>query len=286
MNAEAAREEAASENVAGGAEEREVVVAARGIETRIGKNVIHEPLDLTAYRGEVLAIIGTSGGGKTTLLREITGLRKPSAGTVEIFGKDINQLDWRETHELRKRWGIMFQEGALFSALTIFDNVAFPLGELHTMGEGLDSDLVHELVMLKIQMTGLAREDANKLPAELSGGMIKRAALARALAVEAELLFLDEPVSGLDSETARDLDKVLDDLQQELNLSIVMVSHDLDSVAALADRIAILADKRMLFEGSLAELAESEAAEEPEVKKLFEGARGAAMRARMKKSKQ
>ncbi|MGH8273131.1 MAG: ABC transporter ATP-binding protein [Gammaproteobacteria bacterium] len=263
--------------------EKEAVVRARGIETRIGDNVIYESVDITAYRGEVLAIIGTSGGGKTTLLRAIMGLRKPTAGTVEIFGKDIHKLDWREAHALRKRWGIMFQQGALFSALTVFDNVAFPLRELRTMGEGLDEDLVHELVMLKVQMSGLAVEDANKYPAELSGGMVKRAALARALAVEAELLFLDEPVSGLDPETAHDLDKVLADLQEELDLTIVMVSHDLDSVAALADRIAILAEKRILFEGPLAELPDSEAREQPAVKKLFEGARGAALRARMKK---
>lgn len=262
--------------------EKEAVVRARGIETRIGDHVIYESANLTAYRGEVLAIIGTSGGGKTTLLRTIMGLRKPTAGTVEIFGKDIHKLDWREAHALRKRWGIMFQQGALFSALTVFDNVAFPLRELHTMGEHLDEDLVHELVMLKVQMTGLAVEDANKYPAALSGGMVKRAALARALAVEAELLFLDEPGSGLDPETSRDLDKVLADLQEELDLSIVMVSHDLDSVAALADRIAILAEKRILFEGPLNELLDSEAREHPAVKTLFEGARGAALRARMK----
>ncbi|MGH8161507.1 MAG: ABC transporter ATP-binding protein, partial [Gammaproteobacteria bacterium] len=254
----------------------------RGLEIRFGDALVHTDTNLTAYRGEVLAIIGTSGGGKTTLLREIMGLRRPTAGTVEIFGKDIHKLDWREEHAMRKRWGIMFQQGALFSGLTVFDNVAFPLRELHTMGEHLDEDLVHELVMLKLQMTGLAADDANKLPAELSGGMVKRAALARALAVEAELLFLDEPVSGLDPETARDLDKVLGDLQKELSLSIVMVSHDLDSVAALADRIAILAEKRILFEGQPAELPDSEAGEHPAVKTLFRGARGAALRARMK----
>ncbi len=263
--------------------EGEVIICARGLQSRFGTAVIHENVNITAYRGEVLAIIGTSGGGKTTLLREIIGLRKPSAGTVEIFGKDIHKLDWREAHALRKRWGIMFQQGALFSALTVFDNVAFPLRELHTMGEHLDEDLVHELVMLKLQMTGLAVEDANKLPSELSGGMVKRAALARALAVEAELLFLDEPGSGLDPETARDLDKVLGELQKELNLSIVMVSHDLDSVAALADRIAILADKRILFEGRPTELPGSAAGDHPAVKTLFRGARGAALRARMKR---
>ncbi|MGH8127123.1 MAG: ABC transporter ATP-binding protein [Gammaproteobacteria bacterium] len=280
---EAAKNEASAVAHGQARETQETIVCARGIETRIGDTVIHEAVDLTAYRGEVLAIVGTSGGGKTTLLREIIGLRKPTTGTVEIFGQDIHQLDWREAHALRKRWGIMFQQGALFSALTVFDNVAFPLRELRSMGERLDEDLVHELVMLKLQMTGLAVEDANKRPAELSGGMVKRAALARALAVEAELLFLDEPVSGLDPETAHDLDGVLGDLHKELDLSIVMVSHDLDSVAALANRIAVLAEKRILFEGPLDELPDSEVLEHPAVKKLFEGARGAALRARMQK---
>lgn len=260
----------------------EEVVRVRELTGRIGRHVIHERLDLTAYRGEVLAIIGTSGGGKTTLLREMTGLLRPDAGTVEVFGADINRLEWREKHELRKRWGIMFQQGALFSALTVFDNVAFPLRELRTMGEHLDEALVRELVMFKLQMSGLSVDDANKLPAELSGGMVKRAALARALAVEAELLFLDEPGSGLDPETARDLDKVLAELHKELNLTIVMVSHDLDSVAVLADRVVILADKRILFEGTLAELGESGAREHKSVKRLLKGPRGAAIRKRMR----
>lgn len=259
----------------------ESVVQVRGLQTRFGDNVIHECVDLTAYRGEVLAIIGTSGGGKTTLLREITGLQAPTAGTVEVFGADIHRLNWRQAHALRKRWGILFQQGALFSALNVFDNVAFPLRELRTMGERLDEALVHELVMFKLQMTGLAVEDANKRPAQLSGGMIKRAALARALAVEAELLFLDEPGSGLDPVTARELDSVLLDLHHELNLSIVMVSHDLDSVAALADRVAILAEKRILFEGTLADLPHSDAAAHAVIKRLLTGPRGASLRARM-----
>lgn len=254
----------------------------RDLEMRMGGNVIHEQVDLTAYRGEVLAIIGTSGGGKTTLLHEIIGLRTPSAGTVEIFGENVHRLDWREQHELRKRWGMMFQQGALFSALNVFDNVAFPLRELRARGEHLPEDLVRELVMLKLQMSGLSADDANKLPATLSGGMIKRVALARALAVEAELLFLDEPASGLDPETARDLDGVLKDLHEELNLSIVMVSHDLDSVAALADRLAIVAEKHVLFEGTFTELARAEVAGHEVVKRLFRGPRGAAARARMR----
>lgn len=252
----------------------------RGLETRFGKTIIHKDVNLDAYRGEILAIIGTSGGGKTTLLHEIVGLRKPTAGTVEVLGFDIHRLNWKEKHRLRKRWGMLFQEGALFTALDVFDNVAFPLRELRTMGERINEDLVRDLVMLKLGMTGLGAEDAGKSPAELSGGMIKRAALARALAVEAELLFLDEPGSGLDPVTAHDLDGLLGELHRELGLTIVMVSHDLESVAALANRVAVLADGGILFEGPLAELPDSKAAEHPAIRQLLEGPRGAALRER------
>lgn len=256
------------------------VVRVRGLQTRFGTTLIHSDIDLTAYRGEVLAIIGTSGGGKTTLLREITGLRTPSAGSVEVLGYDIHNLNWSDAHMLRKRWGMLFQQGALFTALNVFDNVAFPLRELRTMGEVLDEELIHDLVMLKLETTGLNAEDANKRPAELSGGMAKRVALARALAVEAELLFLDEPTSGLDPVTARDLDQLLGDLHSELGLSIVMVSHDLDSVAALADRVAVLAEGRILFEGAIEELPDSEAASHEMIRRLFEGARAQSLRSR------
>lgn len=258
----------------------EVVVKVRGLSTRIGKNLIHDKVDLDAYRGEVLAIIGTSGGGKTTLLHEIIGLRRPSAGSIEVFGSDINRLTWDEERALRRRWGMLFQKGALFSALNVFDNVAFPLRELRTMGEGIDEELVHDLVMLKLQMAGLDAGDANKRPAELSGGMVKRAALARALAIEAELLLLDEPSSGLDPVTARELDRLLADLQHDLGLTVIMVCHDLDSVAALADRVAVLAEKHILFEGPVGEFADSDAAREPVIRQILKGPRGAALRAR------
>lgn len=259
---------------------REKVVRVRALQTRFGATLIHKDIELTAYRGEVLAIIGTSGGGKTTLLREITGLRAPSAGSVEVLGYDIHNLNWREAHALRKRWGMLFQQGALFTALNVFDNVAFPLRELRTMGEILDEGLIHDLVMLKLETTGLNADDANKRPAELSGGMAKRVALARALAVEAELLFLDEPTSGLDPVTARDLDQLLGDLHRELGLSIVMVSHDLDSVAALADRVAVLVEGRILFEGAVEALPDSEAASHEVVRRLLEGSRAQLLRTR------
>lgn len=260
--------------------EREAIIEVRGLKTRFGSVVIHSNVNLTAYQGEILAIIGTSGGGKTMLLQEITGLRRPTAGTVRVLGQDIHHLHWREAHALRKRWGMLFQQGALFTALSVFDNVAFPLRELRSMREQVAEELVRDLVMLKLEMAGLKADDANKRPAELSGGMVKRVALARALAVEAELLFLDEPGSGLDPVTARDLDGLLADLHRELGLSVVMVSHDLDSVAALADRIAILADHRILFEGPLEELPDSESMRYPAVRALLEGPRGAALRAR------
>ncbi len=261
--------------------EAEVIVCVRGLKTRLGGAWIHRGVDLTARRGDVVAIIGTSGGGKTTLLHEMIGLRRPDAGTVEVFGQDIHRLGWREHNRLRKRWGMLFQQGALFSALNVFDNVAFPLRELRTMGEPIDEGLVHDIVMYKLQLTGLAAADVNKRPAELSGGMVKRVALARALAVEAELLFLDEPASGLDPVTARELDELLMDLHRELGLTIVMVSHDLDSVAALANRAAVLADGRIVFEGPLEEMEGSQdrAAHET-ISKLLAGPRGAALMAR------
>lgn len=261
--------------------EAEVIVCVRGLKTRLGGAWIHRGLDLTARRGDVVAIIGTSGGGKTTLLHEMIGLRRPDAGTVEVFGQDIHRLGWREHNRLRKRWGMLFQQGALFSALNVFDNVAFPLRELRTMGEPIDEGLVHDIVMYKLQLTGLAAADVNKRPAELSGGMVKRVALARALAVEAELLFLDEPASGLDPVTARELDELLMDLHRELGLTIVMVSHDLDSVAALANRAAVLADGRIVFEGPLEEMeASQDRAAHETISKLLAGPRGAALMAR------
>lgn len=261
--------------------EREVVVRVRGLKTRIGGAWIHRGVDLTARRGDIVAIIGTSGGGKTTLLHEMIGLRRPDAGTVEVFGQDVHHLGWREHHRLRKRWGMLFQQGALFTALNVFDNVAFPLRELRTMGEPIDEALVHDIVMYKLQLTGLAAKDVNKRPAELSGGMIKRVALARALAVEAELLFLDEPGSGLDPVTAHELDELLTDLHRELGLTIVMVSHDLDSVAALANRAAVLADGRIVFEGPLEEMTDSQdAAVHETISQLLAGPRGAALKAR------
>ena len=259
----------------------EVIVRVQGLKTRIGGAWIHRGIDLIARRGDVVAIIGTSGGGKTTLLHEMIGLRKPDAGTVEVFGQNIHHLGWREHNRLRKRWGMLFQQGALFSALNVFDNVAFPLRELRTMGEPIDESLVHDIVMYKLQLTGLAAADVNKRPAELSGGMIKRVALARALAVEAELLFLDEPASGLDPVTAHELDGLLADLHRELGLTIVMVSHDLDSVAALANRAAVLAEGRIVFDGFLEEMADSQdqAAHET-ISRLLGGPRGAALKAR------
>lgn len=261
------------------AEEKEIIVRVHDLRTRIGGNWVHEGINLTAWRGDVLAIIGTSGGGKTTLLHEMIGLRTPDSGSVEVFGHDIHGLNWHEQHLLRKRWGMLFQQGALFSALNVFDNVAFPLRELRTMGEHIDEELIHDVVMYKLELTGLSAQDANKRPAELSGGMVKRVALARALAVEAELLFLDEPGSGLDSVTAHELDQLLHDLHRELGLTIVMVSHDLDSVAALANRTAVLADGHILFEGPLAELAEPQKSRDHEtIRRLLAGPRGAALR--------
>lgn len=249
--------------------DREVVIEVRGLKTRLGNFWVHQDVNLTAYRGEVLSIIGTSGGGKTTLLREMTGLRRPQGGEVRVFGHDIHALSWEQEHALRKRWGLLFQQGALFSALTVFDNVAFPLRELRSVGEEIDERLVRDLVMLKLEMAGLSAKVANMRPAELSGGMTKRVSLARALAIEPELLFLDEPTSGLDPVTADELDILLRDLHQDLGLTIVQVSHDLQSVLSRSDRVAILAEGQIVFEDDLDKLISGQETLHPAVQHLF-----------------
>jgi phospholipid/cholesterol/gamma-HCH transport system ATP-binding protein len=226
----------------------ETVISMRAIVTRFDDRLIHDGIDLDVRRGEVLALVGGSGSGKTTLLREMIGLQRPATGQVEVFGRDILRIRGAELAALRRRWGVLFQHGALFSALPVSDNIAFPLRELKRL-RGAEID---RLVLRKLMQVGLQAEDSARLPAELSGGMIKRAALARSLALEPELLLLDEPTAGLDPMASEQFVALIRRLRAELGLTVVMVTHDLDTIRDLCDRIAVLADQRIVALGSLA----------------------------------
>lgn len=217
------------------------VIELRGVCTRFGDQEIHRQLDLAIEAGQIVGLLGGSGSGKTTLLREMLGLLKPNAGSVHLFGIDLNDPDTQRQRALRRRLGMLFQHGALFSALSVFDNVAFPLRELRA----LDEDWIRRLVMLKLAMVGLLPVHAALMPAELSGGMVKRVALARALALEPELLLLDEPTAGLDPDRSQNFVELVSGLQQELGLTVVMVTHDLATLAGLASHVAVLAEGRI-----------------------------------------
>ncbi len=230
------------------------MVEVRGLWTRLAGRVVHRAIDLDVRGGEILAIIGGSGSGKTTLLRTMVGLRAPSGGVVRVFGHDLAKVGPAAQQEIRRAWGVVFQGGALFSALSVFDNVALPLRELHL----LDHDTISALTMLKLRLVGLSPSDAAKLPAELSGGMVKRAALARALALDPELLFLDEPTAGLDPVSAVGFQSLVRDLRTELGLTVVMVTHDLDTLRALSDRVAVLAEAQLVVVAPLDEVLSME----------------------------
>jgi phospholipid/cholesterol/gamma-HCH transport system ATP-binding protein len=245
------------------------IVRIRGLVTRFGSQVIHDGLDLDIRRGEVMGIVGGSGTGKSVLLRSIIGLKRPDGGSVEILGKPF-PTDAEAARALQARWGVLFQNGALFSALTVAQNVRVPFLE-HM---DLAPKLVGDLIRVKIHMVGLPPEAGAKYPSELSGGMRKRAALARALALDPEILFLDEPTAGLDPISAAAFDKLIRDLQQALGLSVVIVTHDLDTLVTITDRIAVLVDKRIIV-GTLAELLEHP---HPWIREYFHGPRGRAAR--------
>jgi len=244
------------------------IIRVRGLVTRFGTNTIHEGLDLDVRRGEIIGIVGGSGTGKSVLLRTIIGLKRPEGGTIEVFGDKLDRLSIDARHNLQRRWGVLFQNGALFSSLTVAQNIRVPFRE-HT---NVPSKLVGDLIRLKIQLVGLEPETGVKLPSELSGGMKKRAALARALALDPEILFLDEPTAGLDPIAAGQFDQLIRDLQRSLKLTVVMVTHDLDSLAAITDRIAVLLDKRIIV-GTMSELM---ALPHPWIRAYFHGPRGRA----------
>jgi phospholipid/cholesterol/gamma-HCH transport system ATP-binding protein len=243
------------------------VIEVEGLWTRLGGRVIHRDLSFAVQQGEILSLIGGSGAGKTTLLRILIGLTRPSAGRVRVFGRDLFRADEAAQRAVQQRWGVLFQGGALFSALSLFDNVALPLRELRM----LDERAIADIVLLRLVQVGLGATDALKLPAQLSGGMIKRAALARALALDPELLFLDEPTAGLDPLSASAFQTLLSTLRRDLRLTVVMVTHDLDTLTMLSDRVAALAEQRLIALGSLSEIRESD---HPFLQEFFASERG------------
>lgn len=252
--------------------ERENVIEVRGLRSAFGSQVVHENLDLALRRGEVLGVIGGSGAGKSVLLRSIVGLKDPDGGRVQLFGDDTTHLNDEARRPYERRFGLLFQDGALFSSLTVIENVKVPLLEYHD----LPDDLLDELALTKILLTGLPASAAHKYPSELSGGMRKRAGLARALALDPEILFLDEPTSGLDPIGAAAFDELLGTLREALGLSVFMVTHDIDSLHAVCDRVAVLADRKVLVADTLDKVQEFD---HPWIRECFDGPRGRASKA-------
>lgn len=244
------------------------VLKVESIVTRFGRNVIHDGVSFTVERGEVVALIGGSGTGKSVLVKEMIGLLRPAAGSIQLLDTDVWNSSQDELDALRRRFGMLFQDGALFSSLTVAQNIMVPIRE-HA---GLDEEAMRCIAALKIALVGLPPDTADKKPSELSGGMRKRASLARALALDPELLFLDEPTAGLDPIGAAHYDELVRELQQSLGLSVLMVTHDLDSLYAVCDRIAVLLDKRVVA-GTIDELL---AYDHPWVQEYFRGPRGRA----------
>ncbi|MEM9054957.1 MAG: ATP-binding cassette domain-containing protein [Pseudomonadota bacterium] len=245
----------------------EIAIRVRGLKTAYGAHVVHQDLDLDVRKGEVIGVIGPSGCGKSVLLRAIVGLKPPAAGEVEVFGQDVLHLQGHDRDALQKLWGIMFQDGALFSNLTVRENVMVPMKE-HT---DLSLSLMKELADQKIRMSKLETWAGRKFPSDLSGGMRKRAALARAMALDPPILFLDEPTAGLDPITAAGFDALVRELQTSLGLTVFLVTHDVDTLAVTCDRIAVLGEKRVLAVGTMAELRD---VDHPWIQDYFGGPRG------------
>jgi phospholipid/cholesterol/gamma-HCH transport system ATP-binding protein len=248
---------------------KDIVIKVRGLVNAFGDKVIHDHIDLDVYRGEVLGVVGGSGSGKSVLLRSIIGLIRPKEGTVEVFGQPTSgEIEGRAMRQLEMRWGVLFQEGALFSSQTTAENIQVPLREYTDMSQ----ELMDEIACMKIGMVGLPADTYDKYPSELSGGMKKRAGLARALALDPELLFLDEPTSGLDPISANQFDELIKQLQKALGLTVFLVTHDIDTLRAVTDRIAVLVNKKLVI-GTIAELRKND---DPWIKDYFSGVRGRA----------
>ena len=245
-------------------------ICIQGLTNRFGDFAVHQDLDLKVKRGEILGVVGGSGTGKSVLMRSIIGLQIPNEGTIEVFGKDITSAEPDEEIGVRNRWGVLFQGGALFSTLTVAENVQVPLKQFYPE---LDQRLLDEIARYKVVLTGLPKDAACKYPAELSGGMKKRAGLARALALDPELLFLDEPTAGLDPIGAAKFDELLRELTDTLGLTVFLITHDLDTLYAICDRVAVLADKQVIAVGTIPELLETN---HPWIQEYFNGPRSRA----------
>jgi phospholipid/cholesterol/gamma-HCH transport system ATP-binding protein len=247
--------------------EKNAVIKVRDLVVGFGDVIVLDHLNLDVREAEILGVVGASGAGKSVLLRTIIGLLPRRHGTIEVLGVDLAESNEAERRALERRWGILFQQGALFSSLTVKQNVQFPMRE----NLEISQRLMDEMALAKLEMVGLTPQDGEKFPSELSGGMTKRVALARALALDPEILFLDEPTSGLDPISAGDFDELIRTLQQTLEITVFMVTHDLESLYTACDRIAVLADGKVVANGPIAVMLESE---HPWVKTYFQGKRG------------
>src|SRR5258707_3421111 len=243
------------------------VVDVKGLWTVYGDLVVHRDLDFSVMPGEVVSLVGGSGSGKTTLLRQILGLERPHRGSIRVFGVPLHACDADLFKKIRKRWGVLFQQGSLYSALSFLDNCALPLRELHVF----DADFIRDIVMVKLGAVGIDRRHSTAMPADLSGGMIKRVALAGALVLDPELVFLDEPTAGLDPDRSEAFVKLVRDLHIKLNFTVVMATHDLDTLVSVSDRIAVLADQKVVVCGRLDEVVQYD---HPFIRNFFLGERG------------
>ena len=248
-------------------------IVIEGLRIAFGENVIHENLNLAVRRGEILGVVGGSGTGKSVLMRSIIGLQLPEAGSIEVLGQTITEAEGDDDIDIRSRWGVLFQGGALFSTLTVAENVEVPLREFYPE---IGQELLHEIALYKVMLSGLPEAAASKYPSELSGGMRKRAGLARALALDPELLFLDEPTAGLDPIGAAAFDKLTRELQDTLGLTVFLITHDLDTLHEICDRVAVIADKQVIAVGTIEELL---ALDHPWIQEYFNGPRGRAAEA-------
>ncbi|HSH48456.1 MAG TPA: ATP-binding cassette domain-containing protein [Halomonas sp.] len=260
-------------------EEHEALIRVRGLANRFGSHRVHENLDLDMYRGEILGVVGGSGSGKSVLLRSIVGLLRPSGGTIEVFGEELGSLSSQQRSRLERRFGVLFQRGALFTSLNVQENVALPLIE-HI---GLERSDAEGLARVKLALAGLPAEAALKYPTELSGGMVKRAALARALALDPEVLFLDEPTAGLDPISAAGIDRLVMTLRDALGLSVFLVTHDLDTLYTACNRVAVLSQRRVLVADDLDVV---EATDDDWIRDYFHGPRGRTARRAARSSKE